>query len=371
MTLSTLVDLAEWKAVGVGELLGRVSFGRSGRRVPRLGIVLAAWDPAATVASIDLVLQRVRSLTGVKCSMVVVTNNDLVERALSRTHSEFIVIRGSNQEAEFSAYEQGRESLAAAPGEGPDVWLILNDRLPFYKADCLRGVTPDLLDLARSFPLAAGTVDFLPHYFQLRERRFRCYIRSNYILASAAAIDRLGSLCTVRADEYALEVPHAYLGQEWALSRWLGAGLGEFLRVFLTQPGGVNWTRAELLTQASWPRLRMKALSIVNEWLLSLRLIEAKVPLVPWRLARAMSGLSPTGAFPERLFEQYRADPGFGGGLDHSPHGRLQLAAAVLAGRAGATGTAMTFLSSAARSSSAARASRELQEVSPCDSMPS
>ena len=106
--------------------------------------------------------------------------------------------------------------------------------------------------------------------------------------------------------------------------------------MFLTEPGGVHWTR-EPLSEASWPRLRMKALSIVNEWLLSLRLIDAQVPIVPWRLARAMSCLDTEDAFLHGLLEQYRTDPGFGGGLEGTAPGRLQLAAAVLAGRAGAT----------------------------------
>ena len=89
----------------------------------------------------------------------------------------------------------------------------------------------------------------------------------------------------------------------------------------------------------------MKALSIVNEWLLSLRLIEADVPIVPWRLARTMSCLGPGDAFLHRLLAQYRADPGFGVGLEGAAPARLQLAAAVFAGRVGATKVAETILS--------------------------
>ena len=51
-----------------------------------LGIVLAAWDPAAAAESVDLVLGRFRRLSGVKCSIVVVANNDdvLVHLGLKR-----------------------------------------------------------------------------------------------------------------------------------------------------------------------------------------------------------------------------------------------------------------------------------------------
>ena len=286
--------------------------------------------------------------------MVVVANNDRVRRTLRQTAGEYAVVAGSNEEAEFSAYEEGRQSLLQA-GAAPDVWMILNDRLSFYGADCLWGVTPALVKFAGAVPIASGTIDFLPHSFKLQGHPFRCYIRSNYVLLSAGAVSRLGSLRTVRAGEYAWRVPVAFPGADWPLSHWLGPDLGELLRAFLTVPGKKGWTRAEPVNPESWPRLRMKALSIVNEWLLSLRLIEAGVPLVPWRLARAMSRLSPAEAFSQKLLAEYTADPGFGGALEGSAPGRLQLAAAVLANRARATSTAERLLSCAARWSVAAR----------------
>lgn len=359
MTSSTLVELAEWKAVAVGERLCAVSLGGEDGRVPYLGIVLAAWDPAATAESVNLVLERFRRLRGVRWSMVVVANNDHVRASLPPSLGEYRVVAGSNEEGEFSAYEEGRQSLEAGAGPRPDVWMILNDRLPFYKADCIWGVTPALVKFASAAPIAAGTIDFLPPNSQLWGRAFRCYIRSNYVLVSAAAVSRIGSLCAVRAGEYSLQVPQELDGADWPLSGWLGPDLGEFLRTFLTVPGRKGWTRAEPVDPVSWPRLRMKALSIINEWLLSWRLSEAHVPLVPWRLARAMSRLGPTDVFSQRLLAQYRADPEFGGGLEGSAPGRLQLAAAVFSGRAGATTTAERFLSSAARHSAAARVSQD------------
>lgn len=353
--LLPLMRLAGWKAVGISERLCGVSPGHKPGKLLHLGVVLAAWDPTAAVRSVDLVRERLRSLRGVQWSMVVVANNDLVRQALAHADGEYNVVIGSNREAEFSAYEEGRQSLNAGPEATPDVWMILNDRLPFYKQDCLWGATADLLQFASSVPIAIGAIDFLDRCLELRGQRFRCYIRSNYVLISGAALDRVGSLCAVSADEYALEVPAAFPGPDWPLSAWLGRDPGETLRAFLTVPGRQGWTRAEPLSTTSWPRLRMKALSIVNEWLLSLKLIETGVPIVPWRLARAMSGLSPEERFSQLLLGQYRADPCFGGGLQGSASGRLKLAAAVLAGRAGATKTAGNFLASAAWSSAAAR----------------
>jgi hypothetical protein len=354
MTLSKLMGMAEWKMVGAGERLCRVSLGRG--RKPSLGVVLAAWDPGAASESLDLVLERLRGLKGVNWSMVVVANNSAVARTLPR-NGDYRLLSGSNREAEFSAYEEGRQYLLGEAGPAPDAWVILNDRLPFYRADCLSGITPALLQFAASVPMAAGTVDFLPGHFPLRGRDFPCYIRSNYLLLSAAAIDRAGSLCAISADDYAGHVPVTYPGRDRPLSTWLGQHLGGFLLDFLTKPGSMeSWSRAEPLTEASWPRLRMKALSIINEWWLSLRLIEAEVPLVPWRLARAMSGLTSSETFSQRLLGQYKVDPGFGGALEPNLQGRLSLTAAMLAGRAGAGAVGERFLASAARFSNEARA---------------
>jgi hypothetical protein len=353
--LSALVRLAQWKAVGVGERLCRASFARQTGDSPHLGIVLAAWDPEATVASVDLLRKWSRNMAGIETSTVVVANNESVMDELHGANCEFEVILGSNREAEFSAYEQGRQSLSVRTGARPDVWLILNDRLTFYGDECLWAITPPLLRLASSAPVAVGHLDFLPECFSLWGHRLKCYIRSNFVMVSAAAIESIGSICAVSSDEYEHHVPPGFPAEGWPLTEWLGGGLGEFLRSFLTEPDG--WTRSEPLTPASWPRLRKKALSIVNEWLLNLRLIEAEVPLVPWRLARAMSCLGGSQPFSQRLLSQYATDPGFGGALEWSPQGRLQLAGAVLAGRAGATRVGDALLSYAAKSSAEARAS--------------
>ena len=331
----------------MAERLCRVSFGHGVQGAPNLGIVLAAWDPVAATRSVNLILERFESIKGVNWSMVVVANNDSVASALGRRGSgKYQVVTGSNQEAEFSAYEEGRHALMAEAGP-PDAWLIVNDRLPVYGGECLWAVTPEVLRFAKSVPMAAGTIDFLPHYYLLYDRSFRCYIRSNYFVMSDDALSRIGSLCAVRAAQYAVDLPLAFPGPDWSLPDWVSPELSEFVRSFLTQPTG--WSRAEPLSAASWPRIRFKTLSIVNEFLLSLRLIEAEVPLVPWRLARAMSDLDPTAPFVQQLLQQYQINPGFGGALEHSPRGRLQLAGAVLTARAGATKTGETLLAAAAR----------------------
>jgi hypothetical protein len=346
MSRSAIRSVVEWKAVGMAERLCRVSFGYPSHPAPNLGIVLAAWDPIAATTSVNLILERFEGVKGVNWSMVVVANNGSVAPALPRSNGKYEVVVGSNQEAEFSAYEEGRQALMVGSGP-PDVWLIVNDRLPVYGAECLRAVTPEVLRFAGSVAIAAGTIDFLPHYYLLHDRPFRCYIRSNYVVLSNDALSRIGSLCAVRAAQYEVDLPLSFPGPDWSLPDWVSPELSGFVRSFLTQPTG--WSRAEPFSAASWPRIRFKTLSIVNEFLLSSRLIGADVPLVPWRLARAMSHLDPTTPFSQELLQQYRVNPGFGGALENSSRGRLQLAAAVVTARAGATKTGEAFLAAAAK----------------------
>ncbi len=309
----------------------------------------------------NLILERFESVKGVNWSMVVVANNDSVASALRRSNGKYQVVAGSNQEAEFSAYEEGRHALMAEAGS-PDAWLIVNDRLPVYGAECLWAVTPEVLRFAATVPLAAGTIDFLPHYYLLFDRSFRCYIRSNYFVLSDDALSRIGSLCAVRAAQYAADLPLSFPGPDWSLPNWVSPELSEFVRSFLTQPTG--WSQAEPLSAASWPRIRFKTLSIVNEFLLSFKLIGAEVPLVPWRLALAPCPISTRPHHSPNLTfcSSTRSIPGFGGRAESTAHeAACSLAAAVLTARAGATKTGEEFLSAAARVG-ATEASRPWQQ---------
>ena len=208
------------------------SLGRKDRRVPHLGVVLAAWDPTAAAESVDLVLERLRGLKGVQWSMVVVANNKAVAPALTRVRGEYRLVSGSNREAEFSAYDEGTPSPGGRDRDGARRVGYRERPTSVLQSRLSLGRHPTVVQFASSVPIAAGNIDFLPHYFHLRGQKFRYYIRANYILVSSAAIDRVGSLCAVSANDYALEVPIAFPGQDWPLSAWLEPELGESLRVF-------------------------------------------------------------------------------------------------------------------------------------------
>ncbi len=325
-------SVLRWKAASLTEVA--CSF----RLVPRrprplsLGVVLAAWDTIATARSIELLQSQLRKLKGVTWSMVVVANSDAVLAATTgQGGPDVTVIAGSNEEAEFSAYEEGRQAVARQAGPAPDVWLIVNDRLPAYALRQLRSINKDLLYLTSKLQMAPGHIYPLVRPITVWQHRFSCFMSSYWLLLPARALDGLGSLTSVTMEEYARHVPADFPGY-WPLSEWLGPELGDFIGAYLTEPG--LWSRSEPLNAASWPRLRFKALSIINEHLLSARLVELGLALMPWHQARAMSQLDPTTAFSQSLVQIYRDRPELGPGIEMTPHARACLAGAIMAARA-------------------------------------
>ncbi|MGH9105618.1 MAG: hypothetical protein ACRDZX_07230 [Acidimicrobiales bacterium] len=343
--------LLGWKVSGLAEVAAahpRPGWRRRGGRRVALGVVLAGWVPASAEASARILSHCLARLPGVEHHVVVVANNaEVLERLGGRAPGGFPVVAGSNEEGEFSAYEEGRRYLSEQFGADLSAWMVLNDRLPAYGTAYLDTLSPGLLALAGTTALAAGHFDSRGRPLQFGQYRVPCWLRSNWLLLSGALAAPLGSLCPLKAADFDGLVPPCP-PEVGPGGEWLGVPGGEVLGPWLTRPGG--WEKAEALSRESWPRLRFKALAIMNEWALSARLGEAGAALVPWRQARALSQLEPGHHFTGEVLALYREQPAFGLGLDMSPTGRAQLAMAVLAHRAGAWRAAEAFAGAAARS---------------------
>jgi hypothetical protein len=337
-----LAGLAEW-ASGLSHVPKPVPV--------RLGIVLAAWDPLRSAAALHALQSYASRLSLLKHSIVVVANRPSIIPALKdAADPDVLLVSGSNSEAEFSAYDEGRQALLAYSSPRPDVWLIANDRFHSYGQRHVKFLSGGLLKCAAASLLASGEVDTVPRQFwkldanlvpQLESRAPQSaqssYIRSNWLLISDRALRRLGPLTTITAAQYAEHVPNDLpdlpagpLEASWPLSTWLGSAIGEWMYNWLTQPG--NWYKAEPLTPSSWPRLRRKALAILNEQLLTVRLREARTAIVPWRQARSLSSLDPASVLAQRVLDAYRL-PSTAPALATSNSARFALAAASMAAR--------------------------------------
>jgi hypothetical protein len=364
---SALGAQVRWKATAGLERLSAASLGKAPAGV-HLGVVLAGWDPDRTVASVEALRDHLSLLAVNDYSMVVVANHPSVAARVQGMLNDGIqLITGSNEEGEFSAYDEGRRHLTAQADPAPDVWAIANDRLPAYGTRYVRAVDTCLLRLMAAAPIVSGHMDAAsaqgrgPSGGELADRHairiklwdhvLSCYLRSNWLLVSNSALQRVGGFTSVTSAEYGQHVPLEFPGA-WPLADWLGQEMAEWLRIWLTEPG--NWERAEPLTARSWPVLRQKALAVVNEHLLSARLAEARIPLLPWRQAWVLSHLDPRGELAAMVLRGYGNCVGLGKALQDSPRARSQLAAAVIAARLGLGGTAVRAWRAASRSVGAA-----------------
>ena len=345
-----LLRLAQWKAAGLAERACSLGVVPRARATVHLGVVLAGWDPGRTAVSLEILNRRLSNLDSATWTLVVVANNQRVRDYLRGSLSaQMRMVKGSNDEGEFSAYEEGSQALIADAPTSPAAWIIANDRLPAYGTRYVDAVSPGLLRFTATNAVASGHVDDESRGVPLWGYRLSSYIRSNWLFISAEALARLGPLRSVTVAECDRHVPLDFPGERWPFSEWLGEAMGEWLRAWLVEPG--YWTRAAPLTPASWPLLRSKALAMVNEQLLSARLVRAGVPLVPWHQARLLARLPPEGRFAQQLLQLYKDHLDFGFGAEENPLARLQLAGGVFAARAGLWLAGTRLLAAARRSS--------------------
>lgn len=259
------------------------------RDAPRVGIVFAAWDPAASRASLDRIVRMLGPVSEV--TSVAVGNAAPAIEAV--TDLADLVVAGSNEDAEFSAYDEGLRILHA-DRRSLDVLLLANDRAFSYPLDMRESGTARLLDNVRRHQLAVGHVDALPRPMEVLGRRVHAYLRSNLVLLPFASVRpglALTSLAAARFDDL---VPVAYPG-DCRLDGLGSPDYADFLRGWLTGTRDQDaWYRARPADAASWPELRLKAKSIVNEHLLSVRLEDAGLELVPFGLgSRPIVGTRP------------------------------------------------------------------------------
>lgn len=347
-------EVAGRKAMGLVEAAYSIRRQPQTTDSPSLGVVLAGWDPDATIRALRLLTTHLNKAGKLRWSIVVVANRAIVMQRLYQELSDRVTaILGSNSEAEFSAYEEGRHYLADRRGCPPATWLIVNDRLPDYDVAQLRYVTPDLLRLVAALDIASGQVTALHRPIDLWGTSLSCFLGTYWLLTSESALQRVGSICSLTSDRYEAHAPSLFPGH-WPFSQWLGPSLSDYIAAFVTQPG--QWSRAEPLTAASWGTLRFKTLCILNEKLLSTRLLSTGVPLIPWRQTRLMSQSDPATSFARHWHDMYIRYVDIGPGIEMSTAARRHLLAAIVAATRGSSERAIRLLQSTAHVANAALA---------------
>lgn len=229
----------------------------------------------------------------------------------------------SNQSWEFSAWDDGvaqhRELLQRADA----VALVTSAFLRYDALAHLGTLRPDHVLQARDERAVIGHVDHFNEPVWFDGVALQSWVRSSFLLLDPAELGRLGSLVSVGPDmpprlftddpdqPFAQSAP---LSQHYrqALTGWLtGAGTGQ----------GVTWHSRFDLDAATMPRFHAKARAILNEQLLTHRLLVQGADLVPLNPAANWRDLSVSGrtAVPAKphfsVFQCFQGSSSAAGGL--------------------------------------------------------
>jgi len=266
-----------------------------------LAIVYVRWSEQPGDAPLSMLTDQI-ARAGTTSTAVCVVDNRAGLPPVTTNAPRVAIAVGNNSAREFSGYDQGVRCLRAA-GSSPDVWLLANDRLDAYGLDALALLSDHSLELAATLPCALGQVDVWPGRVQLLGFDVSPWARSNLLLVPDRALRSVGSLVSIDARQFGALVtesppePRAMrqparafenLGETWSTlaAEWL-TGTGSRLRS--------HWYKAAPIEPSTWPELRAKAHSIVNEQLLSARLRRNGTPVLPLSLAATMGSLPSTG----------------------------------------------------------------------------
>jgi hypothetical protein len=201
---------------------------------------------------------------------VVVVDNAL-PRGFEERHQQRIVIGGDNGAREFSAFDCAIGSI------GSDIWSydLVHFATSAFKTlyvDYLQRFDAALLGAVTSRPICVGHIDCYNDAVEILGFRTQHWIRSCFFFLPPTDVKALGSFVTIRDgsgffsgnpdDPFRPQAPLTHTYREY-ITNWLtGRDIGQ----------GVQWHSRFTLTPETLPSFETKALSIMNEHLLAVRL---------------------------------------------------------------------------------------------------
>lgn len=243
------------------------------------------------------------------------------------TIGRWTVVPGDNSAREFTGWQAG---VAHARQQGStDVWMFVNDRWDAYGAVSPFLADPHLPDVIHSIGGLCGHVDRFPISTNVLGHSTSAWVTTNVFLLANAAYERLGSLVSVDNESLSTVLAadfHSNAGPQWDYSR-IDKAFAAAIEDWLTgQRRHLDsaWYRAAPLNQENWPEFRAKALSILNEHLLTARSLQVAVPVLPIETAAQLARFGLQHPVVVRLLGQYASDPA--STLDDGPLRRLRRA---------------------------------------------
>jgi hypothetical protein len=219
-----------------------------------------------------------RAFAGVRPHRLVVVDNAIAPDT-RRPLGDGVELRGGdNAVREFTAWDAAlRDQLDALRAD--DVVVLATDALRQADADHLDAIARDAADLVAEWPVAYGHLDAFPHPIVVRGLPLASWVRSSFVAVNVAVLRSVLPLAAIgRADLFhdlddpmslkEFIVPPSYrdLLLDWLRGRELA--------------GGHRYHAGRELHERSVEDFQTKAACIVNEHLLSARLVARGIRLV-------------------------------------------------------------------------------------------
>ena len=182
-----------------------------------------------------------------------------------------VVIQGSNRAWEFSAWDEGLAVLESRVRDYDLVHLVTSAFGQLYTRYIER-IAPELLEQVAGRGAALGHLDYYHEPVKVLGYTGQCWMRSSFLFIPPAELATLGPLVSVpEPGQFFSGDPDSPFRRDAPLSDnyrryiydWLtGAGTGQ----------GVTWHSRFVLDERTLPYFEAKALAVLNEQLLAIRL---------------------------------------------------------------------------------------------------
>jgi len=245
----------------------------------RVGTVLVGHERESTLNALAKIDRIFETQAPDVVRSTVIVDNSLPRTEMSLLRPDVIWIGGDNSFREFTAWDRGLAQLDRMRERVDLVHLATSAFDSLYTGYLARFDTP-LLKAASAAQAAVGHIDYYDDPIEIFGRQSQHWLRTSFVFIPSAAISALRSVLSFEAPErifasdperpFRAEAGISERYQRYILSWLTGEGTGQ----------GVTWHSRFDLTHETLPTFHLKALAILNEHLLSLRLRELGYPVV-------------------------------------------------------------------------------------------
>ncbi len=244
----------------------------------RLAVVYVQYNTQKYPDSLRKLRSYLSKARGLKPVYVVVDNRDEGDGWHVGDDNSFY-LQGNNRDREFSGWQLGIDFLHERNIKC-DVILFVNEAFESIRPSYLEKRSVKWLTLKSMFLHAViGYVDTVWEKGRINGRVSRIWVNTNCFFMPAALTYRLGDLVSIDSDAIANYLPEKFPGYESVFVD--DAPIDRVYRRRIIRWLTEEWHSRFELTDATWPLFRAKAIAILNEALLSIRIRDLGAPILP------------------------------------------------------------------------------------------